>query len=325
MIPQIQPYLPSYVNLYYVDYNSNLCDQKELLQECVAENSLDSIQEKVWDWWDYPEGEYLSEIRQKMGQDDAEELYEENEEEIRDWLSANDTSTPVEDLLGNTGDITMFYSLGLELDGWHSGFMCNPWRGSSYAQDAYKVRRILGIAKGTPDADKIDLFVRQASGGGELRVYFANNLTAVLSDNPENDFKQIHFKGEFAVAVYNAGEGSGDFEYITLDKSFPFKRSNLYTSESEKYHLEDCFGMCGDWLRKQPAPTFSMEIPKRNQKIKESKNAARNAQDIEYKRIFKAGGCSAGDMDYTRHRGVYYDNNFPCGNRCPHCKTFWID
>ena len=83
--------------------------------------------------------------------------------------------------------------------------------------------------------------------------------------------------------------------------------------------------MCSDWLDKQAAPTFSMKLPKRGRQIKESKNAARNAQDAEYKRIFKAGGCSAGDMDINRHRGVYYDNNFPCGNRCPHCGTFWID
>lgn len=325
MNAQVQPYLPSYVNLYFVDYRDNLDDHKELLQESLAANTLDPIHEKVYDWWTFPEGEYLREIRKKMEQDGAEELFEENEEEIRDWLSANDTSTPVENLLGNTGKISMFYSLGLDLDGWSSGFMCNPWRSSSYAQDAYKVRRVLGIAKGMPEAELIDRIVQQAYGGGELRIYFSNGLSAVLSDDPENDFKQIHFKGEFAVAIYNAGEGSGDFEYLNIDKSFPFKRSNLYTSESEKYSLENCFGICGDWLDKQAAPTFTMVLPKRGQAIKESKTAVRNAQDAEYKRIYQAGGCSAGDMDPKRHRDVYYDNNFPCGNRCPHCGTFWID
>ncbi len=325
MQAQIQPYLPNYVDLYFVDYRDNLDEHKDLLQDSLAANSLSPIQEKVWDWWTFPEGEYLREIRKKMEDDGAEELYEENEDEIRDWLNEKDTSTPVKDLLRNTGEISMFYSLGLELDGWSSGFMCNPWRSSSYAQDAYKVRRVLGIAKGTPEADRIDSIIQNAGGGGELRIYFSNELSNVLSADSENDFKQIHFKGEFAVAVYNAGEGSGDFEYLKLDKTFPFQRSNLYTSESEKYNLENCFGMCSDWLRKQNAPVFKMETPKRGQKIKESKNAARNAQDAEYKRIFKAGGCSAGDMDYTRHRGVYYDNNFPCGSRCPHCKTFWID
>lgn len=86
MNAQIQTYLPSYVNLYFVDYRDNLCESKDLLQKSVSSNSLDSIHEKVLEWWDYPEGEYLKEIRQKMEQDGTEELYEETEEEIRDWL-----------------------------------------------------------------------------------------------------------------------------------------------------------------------------------------------------------------------------------------------
>lgn len=65
MNAQIQTYLPSYVNLYFVDYRDNLCESKDLLQKSVSSNSLDSIHEKVLEWWDYPEGEYLKEIRQR--------------------------------------------------------------------------------------------------------------------------------------------------------------------------------------------------------------------------------------------------------------------
>lgn len=325
MHAQIQPYLPNYVSLYFVDYRDNLCENKDLLQKSVSSNSLDSIHEKIWDWWDYPEGEYLKEIRQKMEQDGAEELYEKHEDEIRDWLCENDTSTPVKDLLRNTGNISMFYSLGLEIDGWHSGFMCNPWRDGSYAMDAYKIRQKLGIRKGTPESDLIDSIVRNASGGGELRLYFNSELADVLSTDSETDFKQIHFKGEIAVALYNASEGSGDFEYLKIDKSFPFVRENLYTSESDKYSLENCFGMCSDWLDKSDFPVFSMDKPRKPQTLIKSKNADRIAQEAELNRVFKAGGCTAGDMDYKRHRGVYYDNNVPCGSRCPHCGTFWID
>lgn len=36
MNPQIQPYLPTHVNLYFVDYRDDLCEQKELLQESLA-------------------------------------------------------------------------------------------------------------------------------------------------------------------------------------------------------------------------------------------------------------------------------------------------
>jgi len=42
----------------------------------------------------------------------------------------------------------------------------------------------------------------------------------------------------------------------------------------------------------------------------------------------KTKTCKAGDydMNYTRHKGEKpYNNNFPCGNTCETCGTFWID
>lgn len=127
------------------------------------------------------------------------------------------------------------------------------------------------------------------------------------------------------MAVYDGTQGGGDFEYINIDKTFPFTRDNLYTSDADKYSLENCFGMCGDWLDKSASPIFSMKKPKRTSKLAKSKNAERMAREAEYNKVFKAGGCTFGDMDYKRHRDVYYDNNVPCGSHCPHCGTFWID
>ena len=113
MDERIKKYLPNYVQLYYVDYRNDLSDSIDLLQKCIEKNSLQPLGEAVCDWWDYPEGEYLDGIRKAMERDDLEVLYEENEEEIREWLWENDKSTPVEDLLRNTGGITFFYSLGI--------------------------------------------------------------------------------------------------------------------------------------------------------------------------------------------------------------------
>ena len=146
----------------------------------------------------------------------------------------------------------------------------------------------------------------------------------MITENQEVDFKQIQFKGKYAVAVYSSC-GSGDFEYLELDKTFPFTRDNLFTSDAEKYSLESCFGMCGDWLDDTATPFMSVEPLKKKTKIKKSGNIALFAQEAEYKRVFNAGGCSLGDMDIRRHRGVYYKNEIPCGSHCPHCGTFWVD
>lgn len=337
MDERIKKYLPTYVSLYYVDYHYDLSERHHagLLQKCIEKNSLQPLSEVVFDWWNYPEGEYLEEIKKAMGNDDLEELYEMNEEEIRDWLYENDKSTPVEDLLRNTGGITFFYSLGMEVDGWHSGgFFCNPYRGESEAMAAYRVARKLGIRKGTKDYERIEELVSEAGGGGELRIYFETSVDELISGAEENrlywtnedgkkDFKSMCFKGDVKIAIYNPGEGSGWETTIYLDKTFPFKRENLFVSETEKWDLESVFGMCGDWLRNKDAPAMLYKSCRST--MRESKTAERNKREAELTKVFRAGGCTFGDMDMDRHRDVHYVNEIPCGSHCPHCGTFWID
>ena len=132
MNEKVKKYMPEYVCLYYVDYNSNLNNETKTLQSCLTQNSLFPLSESVFDWWDYPEEHYLDEIKEKMRKDGVEHLFDEHLDDIRDWLYDNDKSTPVEDLLRNTGRIACFYDLGVELDcGWHEAFMCTPWRNES--------------------------------------------------------------------------------------------------------------------------------------------------------------------------------------------------
>ncbi len=322
----ITPHLPDYVSLYYVDYRDNLSENEDLLEETLRQNSLDPINFKLNEWW--ADGDtvryYIDEIQKQLATQGVK-LSDEDEDEIRNWLYEKDESTPVKDLLKNTGSVTMFYSLGLEVDGYSEpGFFAPSVRYSSVAQEAYKIRRILGIKKETKEAKLIESIVNNAHYGGELRIYFKVPIEDILSDTPEEDFKTIHFKGQCTIAVYHSS-GSGDYEHFEIDKSFPFDRDNLFTSDADKYSIENCFGMCSDWLDNSSDPVFSYAPLKKRGKIKKSDNAARIAQEAEYKRVFDAGGCSKGDMDYNRHRDVYYDNNIPCGSHCPHCGTFWID
>ena len=332
MNEKVKKYMPEYVCLYYVDYNSNLNNETKTLQSCLTQNSLFPLSESVFDWWDYPEEHYLDEIKEKMRKDGVEHLFDEHLDDIRDWLYDNDKSTPVEDLLRNTGRISCFYDLGVELDcGWHEAFMCTPWRNESIASCAYKVRRKLGIKKGTPEAEQIYNILCNASCGGSLRIYFNGDIESLISgdeyqsaDNKQ-DFQQIRFKGRVALAVYDPTNGAGDFEYMNIDCVFPFLRDNLSVSDTDKYSLEQCFGMCGDWLDKCVKPELSVEPLKKKRTMKKSPAAELRKREAELDAVFKAGGCTFGDMDMSRHRDVYYDNNIPCGHHCPHCGTFWID
>ena len=227
----------------------------------------------------------------------------------------------------------MFYSLGIDVDGWHEEFMCPPWRGESEEDATCRINDILGIAADSNDMETLETIVAQASYGGELRIYFNASIDEVVSGGEDkrfwdgkskDDFKSIRFKGKFAVGVINTYNGSGDFDYLTLDLTLPFMRENLFISKMEKYSLESIFGMISNWCSSD-SPALMYDEIEAKVAIEPSKNAAAIAQDQEYERVFKSGGCTYGDMDYRRHRDVKYINEVPCGSKCPHCGTFWVD
>ncbi len=321
-------YLPDYVSLYNISYDDNLHDSRDgikLISNCLEKNNLYPLSETIFDWWEYPEGYYLDEMQKSM-EADGIEWNEEWVDDIREALWYKDESTPIDDLLRNTGSVNMFYSLNVEIDGWHEAIFATPWRGDSEAMAAYKMRRALKIQKGTKAAKQIATIVANASYGGDVRIYFNAHLKDMLSTEYEvaADFKSIHFKGTFVVALYNSLEGAGYFEEIELDLSIPFDRDNLSLSETDRYNIEECFGMAYDWLRDTNAPKMSHEKVGKKPK-KSSKNAQMRNQEAEYERIFNSGKCSLGDTNYKRHRDVYYSNDFPCGSHCPHCGQFWVD
>ena len=67
-----EPYIPTYVGMYYVDYRDDLSDNTKLLQDCIDKNSLYPISEYLDDWWEYPEAPYLEEMQNQMERDGIE-------------------------------------------------------------------------------------------------------------------------------------------------------------------------------------------------------------------------------------------------------------
>jgi len=298
--PIWQNYVPDTCYLYDVDYRDDLDDHMDLLQKCLDQNDMYPFSEEVYDWWDFPEQTYLEDIKRKMEADNLEEEYEEHYEEIREWLWEHDKSTPEDDLFRNTGDVTMFYSCDLDLDhGWREAFLCSPWQNQTNAMAAYKVRRFLGIKKGTKEAEQIDTIVNESSYGGELRLYFRGDIRDFISGGEyesgkdKQDFKTIHFEGEVAVAVYNASQGAGWYEMIEINRDLPFIRENLRISELERYSIESCFGMYSDFCKgKNQSVNATVVSPKRKLKLKVSQKVL---EEKRFEEVFKNGGCSPED------------------------------
>lgn len=321
----ILPYIPLAVSLYYVDYRDDLDDHEDIQQDCVRNNTLLPLYEKIDDWYGEQEAQFckdeLDAIQEKMSKDGREEEFEAHEDKIRDLLYERNDVDPVKGLIKNTRTTNMFYSLGVEIDGYHNDW-CGGYRGESEAMACYKIRRALKLKKGQFD-DRISELVQNASYGGELRIYFNAMFDDLVNSNEKGDFKTIRFHGNVVVAVADSHNGSGFDITLPLDLTLPFKRDNLFVDSQVHYsYASEVCGMCHDWCDSTQWELGNKPIKKA---IKSSKMAAHVQQETQYTAIFKAGGCSAGDMNINRHRGVYYDNNFPCGSHCPHCGTFWVD
>lgn len=329
----VKEYGPEYVELYYVDYRDDLSDRHHvpLLEKCVQTNSLMPLSETVYDWWDYPEQYYLDEIKNAMERDGLGELFDALYDDFKEWLWDHDKSDPVEGLLNNTGSLTFFYDLGVEIESWPEPAFFGPTsRGESFNMSYYKVRRTLRIAKDSPNAKIVESLVDNQTRSGNLRLYFAMPLQEVISeglyDPKSKDFKTLRIKGDCYVGIANPTSGASWFEeFKGLDFEIPFDRENLHLSETDHYSMEDICGLYRNWAEDSGAPEFSMESSKSRRKINKSTVNALVSQQEQYEKVFKAGGCTFGDMDSSRHRDVYYDNNIPCGCHCPHCGTFWVD
>lgn len=230
----------------------------------------------------------------------------------------NDTY-PAEGLIRNTSTTTMFYSLGLEIEGYQYG-KCH--RSKSEAYWCNRIRQILRLRKGLYD-DRILEMLMAAAYGGELRIYFNAMFNDLVSGDSGQDFKTIRFYGNVVVAIADSRIGSGDHTLLPIDITLPFNRDNLFVDSQVHYsYADEICGMVHDWCDSTKWETGMKPIKK---KLPQSRMTEHQRQEAEYVKTFRKGGCTTGDINISRHRDVYYINDYPCGHKCPHCGTFWVD
>lgn len=342
-------HFPSNVTLTYVDYRDNLNDNLDKLQEAISKNDMLDLENWLTDYcFDdsrfYAIGDYTERFKKDVLNDiecidEDDEQYElaeqirdyleesDFEEQFQDYLYENDDSDALNDMLRNTSELGVFY----DLSEWFDESWCmNEDELREYLDRLYG---LLHLQKNDENDKHLKTLMYNASGGGYLRIYFNIKFEEMISgdkngckfgrsEDDEYDFGHIHFNGTFMVGIINPYEGSGMVEDIPLDMSLKFVRDNLKISKTEKYSYEKVFGAYSDYNVDEPVFCFGDEgnEVKTNEAMK-----AYAEREAEYERVFKAGGCTFGDMDYNRHRDVYYKNEIPCGSHCPHCGTFWID
>ena len=322
----IKKHMDDSYNLIYIDYNDSLDESVDLLQECIETGTLDPLYESVEDWGEWESVcDVKSELKDKLQNEydlrdeEVDYLMEKFNDDIVNYIYENDRSNPIRDLLSNTSKQVMFYDTGYEVesDSWN-------WSNARVRKERIIIKHILGIKSSKYD-DRIDMMIRQASYGGQLVVYFYDKVENYIPESTENDFTQIEFK-DASIAIINVGNGSGDHTSLEGHSfSLPFKRENLIIDETIKYNYSFAVcGMCSNWCD-NTIVNLSSEPSKSECEVKVSPIIAHKGVEQKYNEVFKSGKCSAGDMDINRHRNVTYINNFPCGNKCMDCGTFWVD
>lgn len=336
---------PSYPILRFVDYRDNLEYKMDVVAEAVSANDFHNLELDVWDNWDTFDMEkmYWDEFKKSIlhchdskidgiSDDEFEEMLDSDElfQEFREWLwDHDDSGDVVKQLMDKTDDPGCFYDLNVEFNG-------EPWCMSQeeIVKDMKEIAEVLRL-------DWHDKKVRDtlyelrvnATYGGFLRIYFNAPIWDLVSEDEQGykyaksegnniDYRSIIFNGTYMIGIIDPYNGSGMVEDIKLDLQLEFNRSNLRISQQEKYSYEEIFGAYSNY--EVSNVTFSYAEAENKVTANETL-AAHEKQEIEYNKVFKAGGCTCGDDDMRRHRDVYYDNNFPAGHHCPHCGMFWVD
>ena len=315
---QIKELMDKSYSLYYVDYRDDLSERLDIVQEAIHgdSSSLDDIF-MDWDTWDVQE-EIQKQLIDKMcrefdiEEDEADEIFEEFRDEIQEEIFNRDDSTPLSDLLRNTGDQVMYFDTGLYIEEGSSR--------SDFLAQVRAIKRKLKIVGKDYDEILYELCTN-AYYGGRLVVFFTDDLEGWI--NLDEKINQITFDKSVNLAIIHNGNGSGYDVEIGHSFTLPFNRENIFLDEVVKYsYTYDVCGMSSDWC---DSTGLTLSIKPKQTKAKSSNINLYMDKEKKLNDVFKAGGCTFLDMNYSRHRNTTYINNFPCGNKCMDCGTFWID
>lgn len=321
-LEEMKDLLPDKTYLHYVDYNDNLNEKLDLVQEAIHIGDTSPLDQIIFDWEDCsecdPTDDYLDELKSDiadkydMGEGDIDDLVDKHKENLKCVIEERDCSKPINDLLRHTGSEAMFYETGLSCE--------EACRKDSIRKERLKIKKHLGIKKSTWDKE-LDDMIGNAGYGGQLVVYFYKPVGDMIG----GEAKTIRFKDP-TIAIIDTGGGSGgdcELKGCVLDLPYSCKRIFIDRCVHYSYTHEVC-GMVDNWCDNTRVEYPDVE-PAVVWEEQESETEAHMLQEAKYNAVYAKGKCSFGDMNITRHRDTYYINDYPCGTKCPHCGTFWVD
>lgn len=305
-------------DLIYVDYNDNLDEQMDEMQKSIINGNFCNFDEKIDEWYwesrDNGASDVINDLKITLkNKGYSLDNFEDFEDTVYNIIYERDNSDTLKDLLKNTSKTPIFFSLNMYIDE----------DLDSIKRTLNKIKKILDIDLSNKEYDKDILYLlNNRCYGGELGIFATPNYEDLLENKP------MKFGGDIKLAIVNYDNGSGFHTTLeNFETPYYIFNKNIFIDETFKYNYS--FAVCGmnsNWCEdceliiNQPKETDKIINIKPNEGL-----VTFIKNDIEYDKIFKEGGCSFGDINIKRHRNVIYINDFPCGNYCKDCGTFWID
>jgi len=324
-LEQIVKLLPDTTSLVYVDYRDDLSGMEEKIQEAIHKCEIYRIEEEISEaYWetevhgeDYLLNELKSDLISEFDIDDdyAQDLIDEYEYELKDEIRSRCDDDTLGELISNTGRLIAHYDTGYEVceGSWN-------WSDAEIRLERINIKKHLKIVSSEFD-ESIDMMIRQASYGGQLLIYFNIDIEDFLKDS---ESKSVSFTNA-CIGIVDHFNGSGDVLDTDLSGhtiTMPLNRENIFLEETIKYNWTySIAGMCADWCDSTEVKLHKDDVGT----LERSHQNNMNDKEKQYNNTFKDGSCTFGDMDITRHRNTEYRNDYPCGNKCKDCGTFWVD
>lgn len=308
---------PNGIDLVYVDYRDSYNEDKEAMER-LAQTGYPNDEEADWEWQADCQHESIDyAMKEIFDEDEQEQIMD--DDYLRETMEMTfydiDTSDPINQLLKNTNKRYFYYDLD------HHVEQCTDE--DDVIKEAKAIAKLLRIGYKKHESQLREM-VANAGYGGSLTILFVADPSDLFGKKP----KYIQFKKDYQLVIMDRGNGSGWWsENFSPSLTFQFSRANLHDDEGYAgYSFSgDVCGMCKgdeatfDWLAKPNKTTKIIPIGENEEDREFAEREAR------YEQKYKEGGCTAGDMKMDRHANTPYRNDYPCGNKCTECGTFWID
>ena len=305
---------PKGLELIYIDYRENYDDNVEELQKVLkGESTPDDNMwgvEARYDTMHEVMGEYLK-------QTEAEELSQEVRQAMEDWMYEHDTSNPMEDLLKNTSR-KLFYIETLDY---------TEQEGLNEKELERQTKRLIKkYGKNDEQIAEIKHVLINQFYGAPVSFYFYADVEEVYNALWKSEKKYINVIGAYFSTIDRVQGSNWIGDRTVFNLAIPRQDfiANVYLDQAKGngYGWYDIAGQ----TQYDEARVRSGDTREKGMLLIKSETTEKQKRELLLSQNWeKTKKCTFGDMNYSRHKNREYINEYPCGNKCLDCGTFWVD